>query len=163
MARRPPASRRVNQFFTKLMTGNNSGALLLTTKLLTSWRSLARERAFTQIAGLCAVRRPPGPHVHPPCDDAGSRFLGRKNEAREERVMPKWAPTVFEDENRPGIVNGYRSAPQWGRRPAPSSRAACEHRPSPACAPVRQNRPGPHAQQEEHTLPAKLRLVLATI
>ena len=27
-----------------------------------------------------------GTHVHPACDDAGSRFLGRNNEAREEGV-----------------------------------------------------------------------------
>ena len=27
-----------------------------------------------------------GTHVHPPRDDAGSRFLGRNNEAREEGV-----------------------------------------------------------------------------
>ena len=112
------------------------------------------------MAGLRAVRRPPGPHVHPPCDDASSRFLGRKNEARKQCVMPKWAPTFFEDENRPGSSTAYRSAPQWGPTPAPSSRAACGHCPSPACAPIRQNRlvpaAGPHAQQEEHTTPHTL-------
>ena len=112
------------------------------------------------MAGLRAVRRPPGPHVHPPCDDAGSRFLGRKNEARKQCVMPKWAPTFFEDENRPGSSTAYRSAPQWGPTPGAVIKSRVRALPFASLRTYSSkpfsSRSRPHAQQEEHTTPHPL-------
>jgi hypothetical protein len=52
-ARRISISRRVNYFFTKLMTGNKSGALLLTTFVL---MPDATNERFTKIRAVSAVQ-----------------------------------------------------------------------------------------------------------
>ncbi len=143
------------------MTGNNSSALLLTTKPLTSRCSLAWQRRvlprwpdFAPCGGrldLMCIR----PVTMPA---RASLAVGTKrgsNASCRNGRQPFSRTRTGPDRQRP-IGQPHNG----GQHPAPSSRAACGHCPSPACAPIRQNRlvpaAGPHAQQEEHTTPHTL-------
>ena len=64
-ARRRFVPRRINQILTKYMTGNNSGALLLTTSALTRGRG---NDPFTHARSICAFQLiviPEGPKPYP--------------------------------------------------------------------------------------------------